>query len=287
MKHLIYVLALFLLISSCKKEEETEEIKSITIKGPVVPSVITVTILPYSDFVKAIFGNDVKINVLVPPGSSPEHFELTPKQLSLLEKTDAYIRVGADFAFENTLISKTAGVNNKLKIINTDIGIDIIDENPHIWLSPKRVLRILENINSQMQITILYERKYRANYKSYYEKIRKLDSLFTKGFSGVKKKDFVVYHPAWTYLAADYGLVQTSIERHGKTPNAGDLAEIIRFGKEKNIRTIFTEKQSNPKHAERIASEIGAKVGVLDPLPEDYISGMTSVYEELMKELSK
>ena len=40
-------------------------------------------------------------------------------------------------------------------------------------------------------------------------------------------RGFLVFHPAWGYLCADYGLRQVSIQREGKEPADRQLTELI------------------------------------------------------------
>ena len=52
------------------------------------------TIVPEETFVKAVTGDTFSIVVMVPPGSSPETYEPTPKQKAALEKADVYLAIG-------------------------------------------------------------------------------------------------------------------------------------------------------------------------------------------------
>ena len=75
------------------------------------------------------------------------------------------------------------------------------------------------------------------------------------------------------------------------------MNEIIAFAKENNVKTIFFEELVSPKVAETIASEIGAKTAVLNPLEgltdeeisagEDYFSVMESNLEALTQALNE
>ena len=35
---------------------------------------------------------------------------------------------------------------------------------------------------------------------------------------------FLVFHPAWSYFARDYGLIQVSVEQEGKEPKGAQLS---------------------------------------------------------------
>jgi zinc transport system substrate-binding protein len=84
----------------------------------------------------------------------------------------------------------------------------------------------------------------------------------------------MVFHPAWSYFAEDYGLEQIAIEHQGKEPGARTLQKTIEEGKRLGIKVIFVQKQFSLSIAENIAKMIGATVRELDPLAEDYLGNM-------------
>ncbi|MDD5313214.1 MAG: zinc ABC transporter substrate-binding protein, partial [Dehalococcoidia bacterium] len=88
---------------------------------------------------------------------------------------------------------------------------------------------------------------------------------------------FIVYHPAWSYFAHDYGLVQVGIEQEGKEPKAAYMARLISEAKEKNIKVIFVSPEFDTRNAETIAREIGGRVVIIDPLAGDYLINMRSI----------
>ena len=97
-------------------------------------------------------------------------------------------------------------------------------------------------------------------------------------------REFMVFHPSG-YFADEYGLRQIPIEMDGKEPTAQELAGIIDFAKEKNIRVIFVQSQFSTGAAERVAESIGGKVVQIDPLAEDYISNLKNLADSLKREL--
>ena len=84
----------------------------------------------------------------------------------------------------------------------------------------------------------------------------------------------MVFHPAWTYFAKDYGLEQVSIEEGGKEPGPRALQRISEKGKKLEIKVIFVQKQFGFSIAKKIANMIGATVREMDPLKEDYMNNM-------------
>ena len=90
-------------------------------------------------------------------------------------------------------------------------------------------------------------------------------------------KAFIVYHPALTYYARDYGIRQEAVETDGKEPSAKRLAELIRMAREEGIHKIFYQKQFPVSVVETIARDIDARAVEFDPLREDVIANIDSI----------
>jgi zinc transport system substrate-binding protein len=89
----------------------------------------------------------------------------------------------------------------------------------------------------------------------------------------------MVFHPAWGYLARDYGIEQIAIQGEGKEPTSQQIAQLIEKARQDNITVIFVSPQFSQKSAEVINSEIGGKVVAVDPLAENYIENMKKVVD--------
>ena len=124
---------------------------------------------------------------------------------------------------------------------------------------------------------------YEKNKNEYLKKLDDLDLELQNAFSEMQGKKILVFHPAFGYLARDYGFEQIAIEIEGKEPSAENLAEIIDLAKKENIKTIFVQKQFSQKSAEAIASQIGGSVVPLDPLSEDYVENLRRIGVEMGK----
>ena len=74
---------LFLLGCGAPKKEEVKP-----------SSNILVSILPQKTFVEKIAGDDFKVNVLIPPGTSPAAYSLTPSQMAEIAGSPMWFRIG-------------------------------------------------------------------------------------------------------------------------------------------------------------------------------------------------
>jgi zinc transport system substrate-binding protein len=92
---------------------------------------------------------------------------------------------------------------------------------------------------------------------------------------------FLIYHPALSYFARDYGLKQISIEEGGKEPSPAHLKELIELCKKEKIRVIFVQQEFDQRNAQLIADELGIKVVSINPLSYDWADEMENAARSL------
>lgn len=264
------------------------------------PLTVAVTILPQKQFVESIAGEHARVVVLVPPGANPHTYEPTARQLAEINSASVYVKVGSGIDVERAWMEKLAGVNPRMTIIDSSAGIPLIagghhhddddagdheaghadteGTDPHIWLSPKNARIMVENTcRGLMEADPAHAAAYRANADAYQEKIDRLDEEIRQEIAEKKVRTIMVYHPAWSYFARDYGLIQIPIESDGKDPSPADLEYLIRQAKEEKITVIFASPESSSKSAEVIANEIGGSVVLVSGLEEDFLGNLATV----------
>lgn len=172
--------------------------------------------------------------------------------------------------------------------------------DPHVWLSPvlaqKQVAAIADAFG---QADPVNKERYRANADAFVGKLKELDQAYREGLAAVKRKEFVTQHAAFGYLAKEYGLTQVPISGLSpeQEPSPAEMAEVVKFAKEHEVKTIFFETLVDPKIAETIAREVKAKTAVLNPLEGltqedlakgfDYITVMKQNLEALVTALNQ
>ncbi len=246
--------------------------------GPVK---VFVSVPPQKFFVERIGGNRVQVLVLIPPGADPHTYEPKPAGMAELARAAAWFTVGVPF--EENLLPRISSANPTLAVVRTEEGIERTatgreGADPHIWLSPRLVKKQADNILAGLiQADPSGERVYRANARRFQAELDALDREFRTLFSPVRGKTFLVFHPSWGYLAADYGLNQLAIEAEGKEPKGADLARLIQEAREKKIRVVFVEPQFSSRSARTIAESIGAKLVTADPLAANWADNLRKV----------
>ena len=259
-----------------------------TSRRPADGEPLYVSILPLRSLVQGIVGDDFDIEVLVPPGASPETFEPTPRQFVGLNKARMVFNVGL-IDFETMLLAK---IEDQAKVVNLSRGIELIAGtcshgshghththgiDPHVWTSPRALQKMAENAYEAIREAYPDSVKYETNYRLLQQELKALDERTAARIAASDVEYFIIYHPALTYYARDYGLRQIAIEADGKEPSAKQLTQLIRQAREDGVRRILDQSQFPASAVEVIARDIDAEYAEVDPLREDVIANIEEI----------
>ena len=282
MKKLFYILTLCILYGCGNATHKSDK------------PIITVTIEPLRYFTEAIAGEHFKVVSMVPKGSSPESYDPTPQQLVALGNSQAYLRIGY-IGFEQAWMNKLEANHPDMKVYDTSQGIDLIRSEghwhgdhfheggvePHIWNSTRNASMMADNIYKALcELDSTHQEEYKHRLDSLKKTIARTDEN-VKAILKNASTSFLIYHPALSYFARDYGLKQISIEEGGKEPSPAHLKELIELCKKEKIRVIFVQQEFDQRNAQLIADELGIKVVSINPLSYDWTDEMENAARSL------
>ena len=277
--------------------------------GQTAPMPVAVSILPQKYFVEKIGGNLVDVEVMVPPGATPEQYEPKPRQMSALDRSRIYFACGVPF--EKVWLGKLVSANPKIVVVHTekDIAKRAIEahshhgegarpegagsqeetEDPHIWLSPPLGVLQARAIFDALAANDPQNRpSYETNYKGFVSELVDLDLYLSRLFAGAAKPGyFLVFHPAWGYFADAYGLRQVPVEVEGKEPKARELDEFIKHARELGVKVIFVQPQYSPRTAQTVADAVGGKLVEADDLAPDWDGNIRQVAGQIAAALGR
>lgn len=284
LKYLLVMLAV-VLMASCKTAPKSDK------------PIITVTIEPLKYFTESILGDKYEVVSMVPKGTSPETYDPTPQQLVHLAQSDAYIKIGY-IGFEQNWMDKINANSPELPIFDSSVGIDLIQAEghhhgdhfhaggvePHTWNSTINAKIMAKNIlDAAIQLDSVNEEYYKANYDKLITQIQQTEDEVRSILSNENAaKGFMIYHPALSYFARDYGLEQISIEHEGKEPTPVHLKNLIEHSLKENIHIIFIQPEFDQKNAEVIAEQTKSKIIKISPLSYDWEKEMLHVANSLI-----
>lgn len=271
----IILVASILSLCSCNIEQSSQP-------------VIAVTIEPMQYFTEQIVGDRYQVMTMVPSGMSPETYEPTPRQIVELSHAEYYMKVGK-IGFEQTWMRKLKQNAPGLVIIDTSKGITPIRdingiEDPHTWMSCSSA----KNIATQIYLTVARKSpKDSSFYKNNYLRlIRKINQVDTKIRTMLKKHPsnhsaFLIYHPTLTYFSREYNFEQIPLEEEGKEPSASQTQALIDRAKQKDVRTIFVQKQFSPRKTITIQEATNTGTTEINPLNYNWCDEMLKIAQSL------
>lgn len=269
------------------------------------PLVVTTIPVLYS-LTASLTGDTVQVENLLPAGTSPHQFNLSPSQGRLLQNADLLIMNGAGLEpWIDDLLADVEGT--ELRTVVASDGIELLappdyqaqvegaeeegseeqheqeGRDPHVWLDVENAMTMTENIQEAL---ITLDSGSAADYKergrAYRERLAALHSEIADRTAGLPHQDFVAFHSAFTYYAEAYGLRQVAVieSSPGRSPSPRYLTGLVDLIRDLGVQAVFTEPQFSPRSAEALAAETGVQTYEVDPEGSDLSPTM---YEDLMR----
>lgn len=264
-----------------------------TTGGPAAGRLSVVAAFYPLQFVADRVGGDrVSVTNLAPPGAEPHDLELNPRQVAQIadadlvvylkgfqptvdEAVDQQARTSVDVATMVPLLGGAADPDQAGAAEGAD---------PHVWLDPTRLatigIRLAEQFAEQDPDGAA---GYQIRARQLTSDLDALDREFSNGLTTCQRREIVVSHAAFGYLADRYDLRQIPITGLSPEvePSPQELAAAADRAREHAATTIFFETLVSPRVAEAVATAIGAQTAVLDPIEGlepgsggDYVSVM-------------
>lgn len=280
-----------------------------TAEGGDGPAVVT-SVYPLTWVTEQVAGDRARVVDLTPPGVEPHDLELTTSEAVELNEAELIVYIGEGFqpSIEDALGDIDAPQLDVLTDLETQTtehdhaeeeghedeaedehGHEEGAADPHVWLDPLNMVAIAHEVAHELgEIDPDNAADYEAAADDLAEELTALDEEMHEGLENCERREIVVSHEAFGYLAAAYDLEQVGIS--GLDPEAepspSRLAEVEEFSREHEVTTIFFEDLVSPATAKTLADELGIGTDILSPLettPEsgDYLDAMRANLENL------
>ncbi len=244
------------------------------------PLVVT-TLFPLYDFTRTIVGDRMKVQLLLPPGVEPHHFEPRPEDLLTIQRASLFVYTlpamepwaarllqGLDLRHLR-VVEAAAGV--RLREIGREEGGDDEDApagphryDPHVWLDFANAQQMVEQILAGVvAVDPAHAAEYRDRAAALKARLVTLDRQFREGLSSCRSRVVLQGgHNAFGYLARRYGLTYLAAE--GVTadtePTPRQMVALVQQVRARKAQAVFSEELVSPRLAETLAAETGAQV---------------------------
>jgi zinc transport system substrate-binding protein len=274
------VAAVMLGLVACQRAPATEH------KAHVV-----VSLFPLYDFARHVAGDLALVTSLVPPGVEPHHWEPAPADIVRVQSARLFIYNGAGLdPWAEKLLSEIR--HGDIRIVKATAGVDLLategHADPHVWLDPLLARDEVEAIRKALvAVDPVHAPIYDANAATFSGQLLALHERFVAGLARCDRREIVVSHAAFAYLARRYRLTQLPIIESlapDAEPSPAALAALTRQARRAGVTHVFFETLVTSKLADTLAREVGATALVLNPVEgltkEQDAQGMT--YVQLM-----
>ncbi len=170
------------------------------------------TIRPLAFIAQAILGADGQAQSIMDAQDSPHHFTLTPSDRLRVADSDLVIWIGP--ALEVELADFMAGLEADRPVLRVlqldDLQIRELESgetDPHFWLSPDNADVIAQALAQQLSASYPQQASVFAdNLQRFQSALDDANTGIAAALRQISSPNYVVYHDAYQYFEAHYGL---------------------------------------------------------------------------------
>lgn len=273
---------------------------------------VLTSIKPLQQIAAAVQDGVGSPDVLLPPGASPHHYALRPSDVRRVGDADLLYWIGPDM--ENFLprvlnarskpsVAVQSLPGMQLRHFGEDShshdegGHDDHDDHDHdhrpgsldahLWLSSVNARVIAAKMAADLaKVDPANAARYQGNLKAFDERLDALDQRIKARLAGVANKPYFVFHEAFDYFEANYGLKHTEVFSVASEvqPGAQHVAAMRKRLQEVGKTCVFSEPPLRPRLAETLTAGLPVRLAELDALGgTDPVDGKG--YERLLEKL--
>lgn len=282
---------------------------------------VIASVVPVHGIAAAVMGDTGTPELLLSGKLSEHRSTFTAAQVASLGKADLVFIVGHGLEAKLAQISGSEAVNGKVFVelseapgIKTlpireggaweshhhgheedghDHGHEdhpegVLTFDPHVWLDPENGKAMAAAIAAELsKADPANAPTYAANARAFAASLDETASAITADLAAVKDKPFIVFHDAYQYFEARFGLnaVGSIADVSAQAPSAERLKDIRGKLSATGAVCVFREPQYDDKVVGTVIEGSTARAGVLDPLGAT-LQPVAGAYPQLLRNLA-
>jgi zinc transport system substrate-binding protein len=242
---------------------------------------VVTSFYPLQYVAQRIAGSHARVTNLTHPGQEPHDVELTVRQTAEIVDADLVVY---EKGFQ-AAVDQAVDQNGPAHVVDAAGPGRVRGDDPHFWLDPTRLSAVAKAVEKELSdADPSHARDYVRNLAGLQHDLAGLDTAYHSGLAHCRTTTIVVSHDAFGYLGRRYGLHVVGI--NGLSPDAEPSPSHVRALQDlihrDGITTVFSEELASRKLADSLASDLGIRAEVLDPIEglsaatadQDYLSLM-------------
>ncbi len=239
----------------------------------------------------------VRLENLSEPQTGCLHdYQLTTEDMKLLSTADVFVIGGGGI---EPFLSRVTEQYPDLTIVDASEGIELLDDNAHVWMSVEDYMRQVSNIcdglteaaesaaggespADEEKAAAGTAETFRRNTEAYLGELQTLEEECEDLAGELAGEPVVLFHEAYEYLAEELGLVvvgEMDLDEERQV-SAGEVSQILSVIEAEQVPVIFAEELYAKDMGDRMEEETDVTVLYLDPLTrgdydaDSYLDGM-------------
>lgn len=257
-------------------------------------------------------GEFITVKAIARGNQDPHHLQAKPSYMRTMNQADLLIYTGLELEVGWLPLLIQGARNPKitpgaLGHLDASVGIkrlevpegkvdrsmgDVHPEgNPHYTLDPRNGLIVGQTIADKLsQLDPEHTENYQENFTQFQKGLQTKIKIWETRLSSLQSKQIVTYHKLWEYLTdwLHLEIVGQVENKPGIPPSPRHVAELVDRMKASGITLLLTSDYSDPKPAERVAQQAGAKLMILPASVRgrEGIDTYTDLFEVIVSQLA-
>jgi zinc transport system substrate-binding protein len=209
---------------------------------------------PIAQAARQIGAGAITVTDVVPAGSDPRTYHLTPAQEAQVRRAPVLILVGAGFQ-----PSLDAAASGALRVLDLQATLSAAD--PYVWLDPQLMVRAVAAIAATLEAANPANASvYRSGARAFSDEVASTGIDYQSTLSVCPRRTIVTADGAFLGMAHRYGLKDQVVETGSSIANATAAAQSA------GVTTAFSEPFVDGGPVDAVAAGAHLKLRVLDPL---------------------
>ncbi len=231
-------------------------------------------------------------NLSQPTTGCLHDYQLTTEDMKLLSTADVFIVNGGGI---ESFLAEVAEEYPNLIVIDACDGIELTDDNAHVWMSVEKHMQQVQNIADELaEADAANTARYADNCSEYILQLEELQLQIEELKSTLSGTNVILFQESFAYLAEDLDLnvVATIDLDEERQVSAGEVADVLAAIENEGVGLIISDETYGVDLAETVAAQSGVQVLYLDNLVsgeyamESYVSGMRGNLSNLKEYLN-
>jgi len=227
---------------------------------------VVATTTQAADLARAVGGNRVDVDGMLPPGGDPHDYEPRPSDVEAVAGAAVVFRSGGEV--DDWLADVIDNAGGDAEVVSLIDSVNRLGDDPHWWQDATNGVRAVEAIRTELSKADPDGRAaYTRNAARTTRGLERLDQRISACIERVPaaKRKIVTTHDALGYFARRYGVdvvgaVIPSLSTQAQA-SAGDVQRLVEQIRHEDVEAVFPESSVNPDVERAIAREAGARIG--------------------------